>query len=472
MKNLKDSMYMRRQQKTSYEGSSVKNKLETKGMHGVPSISMVSSNETSSAVSDNLMERILSRDNMLISLKRVEKNKGSHGVDGMKVDELRPFLKQNWVSIKESILQGKYKPNAVRRVEIPKPDGGIRLLGIPAVLDRLIQQAIAQTLTNIFDPYFSESSFGFRPRKSTHDAVLKAKEYINKGYKYVVDMDLEKFFDRVNHDILMYRVSRKVKDKRVLKLIRLYLKSGIMLNGILVRSKEGTPQGGPLSPLLANILLDDLDKELEIRGHKFCRYADDCNIFIKSKRAGERVMNSITVFLENKLKLKVNKEKSAVDRPTRRKFLGFSFYNVGGKYYIRIHDKSIERIKDKIKKITSRSYSISMEDRISRLNQVTIGWVNYFSIAKAKSIMQNLDKWIRRRLRMCIWKQWKKPKTKTKNLISLGIHKHKAYEWGNTRKGYWRIAISPILSRSLTNKYFDSISYQSLSARYQKMQLT
>jgi len=467
-----DSMNMRGQQKTSYEDSSAKNKLETEGMYGVPSILMASTNETSSAVSDSLMERILSRDNMFSALRRVEKNKGSHGVDGMKVDELRPFLKQNWLSIKDSILKGKYKPNAVRRVEIPKPDGGIRLLGIPTVLDRLIQQAIAQVLTDIFDPHFSENSFGFRPGRSAHEAVLKAKEYMNQGYKYVVDMDLEKFFDKVNHDILMHRVSKRAKDKRVLKLIRLYLQSGIMLNGIVVRSEEGTPQGGPLSPLLANILLDDFDKELENRGHKFCRYADDCNIFVKSKRAGLRVMESIIIFLQKKLKLKVNKEKSAVDRPTKRKFLGFTFYTGKGKYNIRIHSKSINRFRDKIKEITSRSYSINMEYRIKKLNQITVGWVNYFSIANAKSIMQKLDEWIRRRLRMCIWKQWKKPKTKTKNLISLGVPKHKAYEWGNTRKGYWRIAHSPILSKSLTNKYLESIAYQSLSARYQKMQLT
>lgn len=469
---MKDSVDMRRQQKTSYEDSCAKNKLETEGMHGVPSISVASTNETSSAISDNLMERILSRDNMLFALKRVVKNKGSHGVDGMKVDDLRPFLKQNWLSIKDSILKGKYKPNAVRRVEMPKPDGGIRLLGIPTVLDRLIQQAIAQVLTDIFDPHFSENSFGFRPGRSAHDAVKQAKEYMNQGYKYVVDMDLEKFFDKVNHDILMHRISKRIKDKRVLKLIRLYLQSGIMLNGVVVRNEEGTPQGGPLSPLLANILLDDLDKELEKRGHKFCRYADDSNIFVKSKRAGQRVMESITSFLEKKLKLKVNKEKSAVDRPTRRKFLGFTFYTAKGGYDVRIHPKSIKRIRDKIRQITSRSYSINMEFRIKRLNQITTGWVNYFSIAKAKSIMQGLDEWIRRRLRMCIWKEWKKPKTKIKNLISLGVPKYKAYEWGNTRKGYWRIAHSPILSRSLTNKHFESISYQSLSARYQKMQLT
>lgn len=472
MKNLKDSKDIQRQQKTSYEGSSAKDRLETEGMHGVPSISLASSKETSSADSDNLMEKILSRENMVMALKRVEKNRGSHGVDGMKVDELRPFLKQNWLPIKESILKGKYKPSAVRRVEIPKPDGGMRLLGIPTVLDRLIQQAIAQILVGIFDPHFSDNSYGFRPGRKAQDAVLKAKEYMNQGNRYVVDMDLEKFFDRVNHDILMDRVSKRVKDKRVLKLIRLYLQSGIMLNGIVVRNEEGTPQGGPLSPLLANILLDDLDKELERRGHKFCRYADDCNIYIKSERAGQRVMQSITNLLEKKLKLKVNEEKSAVDIPTRRKFLGFTFYTTKEGYDIRIHPKSIKRLRDKVKEITSRSYSIRMEERIKRLNQVTIGWVNYFSFAKGKAIMQSLDEWIRRRLRMCIWKQWKKPKTKIKNLITLGIPKYKAYEWGYTRKGYWRIANSPILSRSLTNEYFKTISYQSLSARYHKMQVT
>lgn len=469
---MKDSHDMQRQQKTSYEGSSAKNRLETEGMQGVPSISEASSKESSGAFSDNLMEKILSRDNMLNALKRVERNKGTFGVDEMKVDELRPFLKQNWNFLKESILKGKYRPSAVKRVEIPKPDGGVRILGIPTVLDRLIQQAIAQTLTGIFDAGFSPNSFGFRPNKSAHQAVFKAKEYINEGYKYTVDMDLEKFFDKVNHDILMHRISKRVKDKRVLRLIRFYLKSGIMLKGVRIKSDEGTPQGGPLSPLLANILLDDLDKELEERGHKFCRYADDINIFVKTKRAGERVMKSITTFLEKRLKLKVNEEKSAVDRPSKRKFLGFTFYTASGGYDIRIHDKSLKRLKEKIKYVTSRSYSISIKERIRKLNQITTGWVNYYHIARAKSIMQKLDEWTRRRLRMCIWKQWKKPKTKIKNLISFGIQKSKAYEWGNTRKGYWRIANSPILSRTLTNKYFDKLSYKSLSARYLKMQVT
>ena len=470
--NLKDLAGTQRQQKTSKEGSSTKNRLETKGMCRVPRASLASDKELSSGFSGNLMEEILSKDNMLLALQRVTRNKGSHGVDGMKVDELRPFLIQNWLPIKESILKGEYKPKAVRRVEIPKPDGGVRLLGIPTVLDRLIQQAISQVLTGIFDPHFSENSYGFRPGRSAHQAILKAREHINQGNKYVVDMDLEKFFDKVNHDILMHRLAKRIVDKRVLKLIRQYLQSGIMLNGIQVKSEEGTPQGGPLSPLLANTLLDDLDKELEKRGHNFCRYADDCNIYVKSERAGKRVMESITNFLEKNLKLKVNREKSAVDRPTKRKFLGFSFYTARGGYNIRIHPKSIKRLKERVREITSRSYSISMEARIARLNQITTGWVNYFSIAKAKAIIKSLDEWIRRRIRMCHWKQWKKPKTKIKNLITLGIPKDKAYEWGNTRKGYWRIANSPILARSLTNIYFKSISYQSLSERYLKMQST
>jgi group II intron reverse transcriptase/maturase len=446
--------------------------MESEGIRRAPSIPMAPTKETSSAATDNLLEVMLSSKNILEALKRVEKNKGSHGIDGMKVDELRPFLRENWRTIKDSILEGTYKPQPVRRVEIPKPDGGKRLLGIPTVLDRFIQQAIAQILNQVFDPHFSESSFGFRPGRKAHDAIQKAKAYMNEGYKYVVDMDLEKFFDKVNHDILMHRVSKRVKDKRVLKLIRLYLQSGVMLNGICVKNEEGTPQGGPISPLLANILLDDLDKELERRGHRFCRYADDCNIYLKSERAGQRVMKSITNFLENKLKLKVNKEKSAVDKPTNRKFLGFSFYISKGKYEIRIHPKSIKRIKDKIKSITSRKWSINIEERIKKLNQVTTGWVNYFSIANAKSIMQRLDEWTRRRLRMCIWKQWKKPKTRIKKLVFLGAPKNKAYEWGNTRKGYWRIANSPILHTTLNNKYFNSLSYSSLMARYQKMQVT
>ncbi|MEG6570562.1 group II intron reverse transcriptase/maturase, partial [Thermoanaerobacterium thermosaccharolyticum] len=354
----------------------------------------------------------------------------------------------------------------VLRVEIPKPDGGTRLLGIPTVLDRLIQQAIAQILSGIYDHIFSENSYGFRPRRSAKDAVIAAEIYINEGCTWVVDIDLEKFFDRVNHDILMSKLEKRIGDKRVLKLIRRYLESGVMINGIKVATGEGTPQGGPLSPLLANIMLDELDKELERRGHKFCRYADDCNIYVKSRSAGNRVMKSIKKFIETKLKLKVNEAKSAVDRPWKRKFLGFSFYIKENKVRIRIHEKSIKRFKEKVREITNRNKGISMEYRIRRLNQITTGWVNYFGLADAKGIMRALDEWIRRRLRACIWKQWKKIKTKYDNLVRLGLEKQKAWEYANTRKGYWRISNSQILNMTLTNKYFEDIGYKSLSKRY------
>lgn len=419
------------------------------------------------------LERILAKENMWQAYERVVHNKGSHGIDKMNVYELKQFLQSNWINIREQLLQGTYKPKPVRRVEIPKPDGGVRLLGIPTVLDRLIQQAIAQELTLIFDEDFSTSSYGFRRNISAHDAVMRANQYISEGYRWVVDIDLEKFFDRVNHDILMSRIARKVKDKRVLKLIRLYLQSGILTNGVLVRSEEGTPQGGPLSPLLANIILDDLDKELEKRGHKFCRYADDCNIYVRSERAGQRVMLSITEFIEKKLKLKVNKEKSAVDRPWKRKFLGFSFYMTKGKSRIRISPKSLQRFKKKIKEITGRSYSISMDLRIKKLNEIIVGWVNYYGkLADAKWLLKEMDEWIRRRLRMCIWKQWKKVKTKYSNLIKLGVPKRKAWEYANTRKGYWRISNSPILSTTLNNQFFEGIKLKSLSAQYLKVHLS
>lgn len=462
---------LQRKQTTQYRGRPVEVEVELQGKQGALSNNLaLSKGERESNVVDdtrNLLDRVLARDNMLIAMKRVIANKGSHGVDGMKTDELRDFIINNWLSIKQKLLEGRYKPSPVRRVEIPKPNGGIRLLGIPTVLDRLIQQAIAQELTKIYEPTFSENSYGFRPNKSAKQAILKAKEYINDGYNWVVDMDLEKFFDKVNHDILMERLSRKVKDKRLLKLIRDYLKSGVMVNGIKVSSEEGTPQGGPLSPLLSNILLNEVDKELERRGHKFCRFADDCNVYVKSRKAGIRVMKSIRKLVEEGLKLKVNESKSAVDKVTRRKFLGFSFYFTKGGVNVRIHEKSYERFKEKIRNITNRNTGISLDKRIRKLNQITVGWVNYFSIAKAKNQIQSIEKWIRRRLRACIWKQWKKVKTKGRRLIHLGLPTYKAWEYANTRKGYWRISNSPILNRTLNNIYLENLGYKSISKRYQ-----
>lgn len=415
----------------------------------------------------NLLERILARENMILAMKRVIKNKGSHGVDDMRCDELRTYIIEHWATIKLKLLDGTYSPSPVRRVEIPKPNGDKRLLGIPTVLDRMIQQGIAQELTKIYDPSFSKNSFGFRPNRSAQDAIKKSKEYINEGNKWVVDMDLEKFFDKVNHDILMERLSKKIKDKRVLKLIRKYLESGTMINGLRINNEEGTPQGGPLSPLLSNIMLDEVDKELEKRGHKFCRYADDCNIYVKSKKAGNRVLKSMTYLLENKLKLKVNKQKSKVDLVTRRKFLGYSFYFAKGGVEIRIHEKSYERFKTKVREITNRNTGISMEMRIKKLNEVTMGWLNYFSVAKAKSRITELEQWIRRRLRTCIWKQWKRVRTKYTNLKRLGVTTYKAWEYANTRKGYWRISNSPIVSTTLGNKYLEELGYKSITKRYQ-----
>ncbi|MEX2053380.1 MAG: group II intron reverse transcriptase/maturase, partial [Candidatus Paceibacterota bacterium] len=319
-----------------------------------------------------------------------------------------------------------------------------------------------------FDPQFSEHSYGFRPRRRGHDAVRKAREFMKEGYRFVVDLDLEKFFDRVNHDRLMMKISEKVKDKKVLLLIRKYLQSGVMENGLVKPTIEGAPQGGPLSPLLSNVVLDELDKELEKRGHRFVRYADDCNIYVKTKRAGERVKASVTRFIETRLKLKVNQDKSAVDRPWKRKFLGFSF-SVNKEPKVRIAKQSLQKAEAKIREITSRRKSMKMEERIEELNQYLIGWCGYYSLADTPTVFRDLDSWIRRRLRMCLWKQWKKPRTKIKRLISLGIPKDKAYEWGNTRKGYWRIARSPILQRTLDNHYWESNGLKSLMDRYNKL---
>lgn len=458
---MKDSRRIRREQTTSYEGYLPEAGVEPRGMAGVRRTLPAEANgqDNGEARTFNLLEKILSSDNMNAAYKQVVRNKGSHGIDGMKVDELLPYLKENGNNLIEELKAGTYRPKPVRRVEIPKPDGGVRLLGIPTVVDRMIQQAIAQVLTPIFDPGFSENSFGFRPRRSAHQAIKRAQGYINEGYSWVVDIDLAKYFDTVNHDKLMALVARKVKDKRVLKLIREYLKAGVMINGVVIETEEGCPQGGPLSPLLSNIMLNELDKELEERGHKFCRYADDCNIYVRSRKAAERTMQSVTKFLEGKLKLRVNREKSAVDRPWKRKFLGFSFYRGKEGVRIRVHKKSVERLKEKIRNITSRSNGMSMDVRLQKLKQLIKGWVNYFRIADMKTLTRSLDEWTRRRLRMCIWKQWKKVRTKFQNLMKLGLDRQKAWEYANTRKGYWRIANSPILSQTITNERLQKRGY-------------
>jgi len=414
------------------------------------------------------MEQVVERKNMSQALGRVERNKGAAGVDGVEVKDLRPYLREHWLRVREELLEGTYKPKPVRRVEIPKPDGGVRLLGIPTALDRLIQQAVLQVLTLIFDPGFSEHSYGFRPGRSAHQAVKKAQGYIRDGHRVVVDMDLEKFFDRVNHDILMARVARKVKDKRILKLIRAYLQADIMVNGCCVRAEEGTPQGGPLSPLLANIMLDDLDKELERRGHKFVRYADDANIYVRSQRAGERVLKSVKRLVESRLKLKVNAAKSAVDRPWRRKFLGFSF-TTERDARIRVAPKTIERFKDKIRELTSRSRSQAMGKRIEALNTYLRGWVGYFRLADTPTVFERLEKWIRRRLRMCLLKQWKNPATKRRHLVALGIPERWATNISCSRKGYWCLANTPQVNKALDPAYWQAQELISLVGTYRQL---
>ena len=448
-------------QKTSKRSYLVEVELETQGKQegSSESLGLLETKTKLEINTENLLEKIVTKRNLYEAYKRVKKNKGSHGIDGMRVDELLPYLQTDGSKLMYSLLNGKYKPQAVRRVEIPKPNGDVRLLGIPTVIDRMIQQAIANELNKVFEPIFSDRSYGFRPKRSAHMALKQSKKYIDEGYRQVVDMDLEKFFDTVNHDILMAKSAKRIKDKRVLKLIGRYLNSGIMLNGIVVKNEDGTPQGGPLSPLLSNILLDDLDKELEKRGHKFVRYADDCNIYVKSRRAGERVLKSITRFLGKELKLKVNEEKSAVGSPTRRKFLGYSYYYSKSGIAFRVHKKSYERFKDKIKKITNRNVSMNFEYRLKKLNEITVGWINYYKLANMQAMLKKLDEWTRRRLRACIWKTWKKIRTRGRNLIKLGIDKYKAWEFANTRKGYWRISNSPILSRSITNKRLSKRGY-------------
>lgn len=413
------------------------------------------------------LEDIVNERNLLIACGQVMSNDGAPGIDGMKAEELFKYLVGHWQELQTGVLEGKYRPEAVRRVEIPKPNGGVRQLGIPTVIDRMLQQTIAEALDNEYDAKFSETSYGFRRGRSAHDALEKATDYLNSGLQYIVEIDLEKFFDRVNHDKLMSLLSKGISDKRVLRLIRRYLESGVMDNGVITRNAEGTPQGGPLSPILSNIMLDLLDKELERRGHKFVRYADDISIFTSSQRGAERILASLIDWIERRLKLKVNREKSGIRRPSDGNLLGFGFWHgQGGEIHPRVSTKSYTRLKEKIKRLTRRSWPVSMEERLLKLSQVTRGWVNYFYKANARKHLLELDKWIQARLRMCIWKQWKKVKTRVNNLQKLGAKPQQAYEWGNTRKGYWRTAHSPILQTTITTERLKQRGYAPLMDTY------
>ena len=400
------------------------------------------------------MEEVVRRKNLKKALKRVCANKGSPGIDGMTVDELKDYLKAHWPEIRERLLQGRYNPQPVKQVLIPKPGGGTRMLGIPTVLDRFIQQALLQALNPIYDPAFSPYSYGFRPRRNAHQAVRQAKRYIEEGYKWVVDIDLEKCFDRINHDILMGRIAKRISDNRVLRLIRRYLQAGIMVHGVVQERYEGTPQGGPLSPLLSNILLDELDKELERRGHNFCRYADDCNIYVRSERAGKRVMDSIERFLAKKLKLKVNRQKSAVDKPQERQFLGFSFTD-GRALKIKLSRKALKNVKHRIKQITRRSRGIFLLQVVKELSEYLKGWLGYFRLIETPTVLKDLDSWIRRRLRCFVMKQWiKNCHTRYKGLQSLGVSDWNARPVAASRKGPWAMSNMKPVKVAMPNRFF------------------
>ena len=408
---------------------------------------------------NGLLEQILSPVNLNTAFRQVKRNKGAGGVDRMDVGSLKDYLVREKDELITSIEGGKYRPNPVRRVDIPKENGKRRGLGIPTVVDRVIQQSIAQQLSLLYEPEFSQHSFGFRPKRSAHQALCKCRDYITEGYKYAVDIDLERFFDTVNHSKLIEVLSRKVKDGRVISLIHKYLNAGVMNEGKYEETTEGVPQGGPLSPVLSNILLNELDKELERRGHKYVRYADDMVIFCRSRRSAERTMQNIIPFIEGKLFLKVNRDKSQIAHVRDIKFLGYSFYVVKGEGRLRIHPKSVTRMKARIKELTSRSNGWGNDRRKEALSQYIKGWVQYFKLADMKKLLISVDKWYRRRLRMVIWKQWKRTKTKIANLVKLGVKKNKAYEWANTRKGYWHIAGSYILDTTITTERLRRAGY-------------
>jgi len=408
------------------------------------------------------MEAVVERKNMTAAYERVMRNKGAAGVDEMPVTALKAHLLEHWSQIKGDLLAGRYQPQSVLGVQIPKPGGGMRQLGIPTVMDRLIQQALHQVLVPIFDPDFSESSYGFRPGRSAHAAVLAAREHVAAGRRWVVDMDLEKFFDRVNHDVLMARVARKVKDKQVLRLVRRYLQAGLMQDGLTSQRGEGTPQGGPLSPLLSNILLDDLDRELEHRGHAFCRYADDCNIYVRSQAAGERVLVSVTRFLEQRLKLKVNTAKSAVDRPWKRKFLGYSM-TWHRRPKLKVAPASLARLKGNLKAKLRRGRGRNLRRLIEEeLTPMLLGWANYFKLAEVKNVFEELDGWLRRKLRGLLWRQWKRSYTRARNLMKRGLDEARAWRSATNGRGPWWNAGASHMNQAFPKRYFDTMGLPSL----------
>ncbi|MHC4240530.1 MAG: group II intron reverse transcriptase/maturase [Planctomycetota bacterium] len=403
-----------------------------------------------------LMEQICQRENLIKALQRVRQNKGGPGIDGMTVNKLPGYLKKHWPQIREQLLAGAYSPRPVKRVEIPKSDGGIRKLGIPTVLDRFIQQAIMQVLQTYWDKTFSDHSYGFRPGRSAHQAISRGQQYVDQGYRWIVDIDLEKFFDRVNHDKLMGNLAKRIDDKRLLRVIRAFLNAGVMADGLVSSTTEGTPQGGPLSPLLSNIVLDELDRELERRGHRFVRYADDCNIYVRSERAGQRVMASVSKFITRKLKLKVNQSKSKIDRPWRCRFLGFRI--IAGKQTKRsIAPSSLRRFKQRVRKLTCYRRAVTIEQMIKQLNGYLIGWRGYFGYCQSRSILQVLDCWIRRRLRCVYWRRWKRGKRRFAELRQLDIGKDLAARAAGSVHGPWRVSRSPALSYAFPNAHFDSL---------------
>ncbi len=445
---------------------------EQKGYVGVYASSRITENNivNTDFATKGLLEQILDRSNLNNAFRKVKSNKGAGGVDGMGVDKLLQYLKDNKDNLVQSIRDGKYRPNPVRRVEIPKEEKGkVRKLGIPTVVDRVIQQAITQVLTPIFEKQFSDNSYGFRPKRSAHDAMKKCIENANNGYKYVVDMDLEKYFDTVNQSKLIEVLSRTIKDGRVISLIHKFLIAGVIERHTFKETGVGVPQGGPLSPLLSNIMLNELDKELEKRGHKFIRYADDMMIFCKSKKSGRRTLENILPYIEKKLFLKVNMEKTEIAYVGKVKFLGFSFYKQKNGMKLRVHPKAIAKMKSKIKLYTARSNGWGNECRIDKLKRYIRGWINYFKIADMKALLKQTDEWMRRRIRMIYWKQWKRIRTRFKMLKQLGINEWKAWQFANTRKGYWRISNSPILNRSLNNKTLENLGFLSLSDYYRKV---